>query len=647
MRLELRRCILMGLLLFGLTALYACSGGGSNGVVATDVDSDGVLSTVDNCPTVPNADQADADNDGVGELCDNCQTNVNPAQTDTDSDGVGDLCDNCPTSANSAQTDTDADGQGDPCDPTPQADAFNWTGNTRLTVVSIDGLLANDPPGSVIGAADTATSLGGTVDVDLASGSFTYDPPLGMQNVDDSFTYRVAGEIATVTISLVERIWYVDNSSPAGGTGTLTSRFNSLVQAELTADANDSIFVFAGNQTDTGQDRGITLLAGQKLLGEGVGLTVNGVPLVDPVPNAVISNVDLFGGAGNTPVVMLATDNEVAGFSIFADSNEGILALGGSGHNLHDNSITFSDPVLDRAREGIRLLRVSGNNLVTANRITGSLRDGIKLANNEDQGGVQLPLPIQPTIATLTLDRNNITDSAQDGIAVNLDGTGTAVTLNVLTNRIDNSGTGGANEGIEIDALGAARVTAVISRNTISRSSDEAIDMVSGLNAGDTSAIFAFVANNDLSLSGLADDLRATTAAASAANFCLELINNVNAAAGIASTFRAEHNSLADGNFRLFELDNDSLADPNPNPVTNVLQGDCAVPLSGAALFKANCAVCHTGNGFGFGNIGPDLTNKTVAEVNFQLANNPTMGNIRLTAQEIQAIVDALAVPAP
>ncbi len=58
-----------------------------------DNDGDGIPDVDDNCPAVPNPEQADGDEDGFGDACDNCPAVPNPEQADLDEDGVGDTCD--------------------------------------------------------------------------------------------------------------------------------------------------------------------------------------------------------------------------------------------------------------------------------------------------------------------------------------------------------------------------------------------------------------------------------------------------------------------------------------------------------------------------------------------------------------------------
>lgn len=84
----------------------------------SDFDDDGWVEC-DNCPGVPNANQADVDEDGLGDACDNCPEIANSAQSDSDRDGTGDACDNCPGIVNIDQRDSDGDGRGDECDPCP------------------------------------------------------------------------------------------------------------------------------------------------------------------------------------------------------------------------------------------------------------------------------------------------------------------------------------------------------------------------------------------------------------------------------------------------------------------------------------------------------------------------------------------------
>ena len=65
----------------------------SLGGVCLDTDEDGLCGVDDNCPDVPNPDQADEDEDGIGDACDNCPKVINRSQDDTDNDGLGDACD--------------------------------------------------------------------------------------------------------------------------------------------------------------------------------------------------------------------------------------------------------------------------------------------------------------------------------------------------------------------------------------------------------------------------------------------------------------------------------------------------------------------------------------------------------------------------
>jgi hypothetical protein len=72
----------------------------------------GLVETLDNCPGIPNADQADADADGEGDACE-CD--------DPDGDGVCTEEDNCPSAFNPDQHDRNHDGRGDACHKKPKS----------------------------------------------------------------------------------------------------------------------------------------------------------------------------------------------------------------------------------------------------------------------------------------------------------------------------------------------------------------------------------------------------------------------------------------------------------------------------------------------------------------------------------------------
>jgi hypothetical protein len=115
-----------------------------------DPDRDGVIAG-DNCPAVTNPGQSDGDGDATGDACDGCATDGGKASPgvcgcgvpddDVDGDGVLGCLDNCPIDANPAQADTDNDGVGDVCDvfcaDVPDTIAL-WTGD-NTSVESFSG----------------------------------------------------------------------------------------------------------------------------------------------------------------------------------------------------------------------------------------------------------------------------------------------------------------------------------------------------------------------------------------------------------------------------------------------------------------------------------------------------------------------------
>lgn len=137
-------------------------------------DLDLYMNAADNCPLVPNDDQADEDSDGIGDACD-------PYPNDETNNGAAHRHEVCLTAqvivgaGGADQTDTDGDGLADACDPTISHDlavtsmaAFgpapfsiaDTTLGTYLWVVSRVANLATAAQHStdtshIVGAADT------------------------------------------------------------------------------------------------------------------------------------------------------------------------------------------------------------------------------------------------------------------------------------------------------------------------------------------------------------------------------------------------------------------------------------------------------------------------------------------------------------
>ncbi|BCR07023.1 hypothetical protein DESUT3_40920 [Desulfuromonas versatilis] len=362
----------------------------------------------------------DADGDGVADARDVCPNLFDPAQADADGDLVGDLCDNCPNLANHDQSDSDGDGIGDLCDLVPAADRFSWLGNTPLAVPAAAGLLGNDPPGARAEAETVLTSQGGTA-VIAADGGFTYTPPSGFRGTD-SFLYRVSATAARVTLEIGPVVWFVDPGAAAGD-GSLSRPLSDLTQAAGLSRPGDILLVYPGAASVS--DQGVTLKPGQRLLGEAVGLSFNGVPVVPARAGAYPIIRDALNPAG---IIRLASDCEVAGMRLEGSAGAGNPGIAGAdlhNFNLHNNQL------IAIAGSGLSLQRVSGTGLIAGNTLSGAGARGIHLTATAGAS------------ANLAILGNRIDATAGEGIALDYP-QGSRGLVGVTRNQVSNFGGSGA-----------------------------------------------------------------------------------------------------------------------------------------------------------------------------------------------------------
>jgi hypothetical protein len=225
---------------FDLKADYDQNALKRTGAGALDFDGDGFANTLDNCPTIANADQTDTDTNGVGDACqvlvdddgdgvkddpvdsdgdeifdynpadqsvDNCPLIPNKGQEDNNDDHVGNACviaaalDNCLSTLNPQQEDREGDGIGNAC-AGPTQDLFLIDSATPGGG-TID-ILHGDNAGGFRPAAVSLPPLVGPTAV--RSGHFTLDCTLGAGCVDRTVFDLAVTEAGTTGNSTDDRI---------------------------------------------------------------------------------------------------------------------------------------------------------------------------------------------------------------------------------------------------------------------------------------------------------------------------------------------------------------------------------------------------------------------------------------------------------
>ena len=283
--------------------------------------------------------------------------------------------------------------------PTANLDNYLSVGNAPLTIPAARGVLANDEVnGGSISSFQSTGTAGGTVQL-ADDGSFTYNPPFGFTG-NDTFSYTLAnsaGESSTtVTISMQNLAFFVDNTAPDGGDGSFNSRFNMISQATAAAGPNDFIAVFRGDGTSDGLAGTIQLQDGQKLIGEGAGFTADAALLLrsDQVNSQTI--IPAGEPAVLTGPILLADGNLVAGFLIDGSSSDGIFGDSITGATIENNEFQ------NYTESGVDLLNASGNLQIlrcTFHQV--AMRDGVTLSNTN-------------TDADLTINENIFTDDGAE-----------------------------------------------------------------------------------------------------------------------------------------------------------------------------------------------------------------------------------------
>ncbi|OJV14656.1 MAG: hypothetical protein BGO21_18300 [Dyadobacter sp. 50-39] len=286
-------------------------------------------------------------------------------------------------------------------------DSYNTIGNVGLDIPAGSGLLSNDisPSGvtlTITSPTVISTAQGGTITLDQTTGAFTYDAPAGYIG-NDTFDYTIGNNsgttsTATVTITSTGAIWFIKSDAAAGGTGTLSKPFNTLDDFQainngtgLHPKTGHLIFLYSGNYNTSG----VTLLASQKLIGQGAGETLlNLGPFSAPNGNNLLPST---GGArpvvtSSATAVTLGAGNTIRGLDIGNTTGSKIagtftgtftvreVALTGSGRALNVSGGTF-----DVQFSEVSSTSTSGGESLTISAGSGSLyipTGSITAANN-------------------------------------------------------------------------------------------------------------------------------------------------------------------------------------------------------------------------------------------------------------------------
>lgn len=436
-------------------------------------------------------------------------------------------------------------------------DSYTATGNVGITVPAANGVKSNDFDDNLAIATLTVSTppVNGAVTLNN-DGSFTYSPNAGFTGTDN-FSYTLTDgnpvglpvpltDVATVTITVSNMIWFVDNSVPSTGTGILTNPFKTLGDFNGSAGPLAGHVVFVKN-TGTKYNGGIVLKNNMQLFGTG---TSGGATLADVLPFSLAPNSKALPAInGVKPIIIgplhgiaLASGNTVRGVEVgycpggskIFGNNFGALTIGNSAApdvvlsgnrqvlNLTNGSFVSSSKI-----SSINSLDTSN---ITLNTVSGTLAVGSTTVNanqslkaidiqnssaaldfgtttaNQFNGGTVISITSSGT-GSVTFGSLNIPNLgngvgliASTGGTINIGGTSNAITARTaldITNTSFGSGatfaaitsTNSGGKGVNLDNVTGS---VIINGGSITNSGGIAFD----LNAGSSTVTYAGTISN-------------------------------------------------------------------------------------------------------------------------------------------------------
>jgi len=446
-------------------------------------------------------------------------------------------------------------------------DSYTSTGNVGLNVPAASGLKTNDfddnIPGLTLTVETKPTALNGTVMIAL-DGSFMYIPPAGFTGTDN-FTYTlhdsngVGGtipntDVGTVTITVNNLIWFIDNSSAAvTSDGRLTSPFKTLADFNAASGPAVGHMIYL-EQTGINYTGGITLKNDQILFGKG---HTGGVNLANVLPFSLAPNSKTLPNINGTrPVIMnaggdgisLAQNNNLRGFDVgncqdFGMDNNGTNTVGnliisevginnntGGGFDASNGSgasmnVVFSNISSNGGTNGIDLTNCAGTFTVNAGTITNPTGTGVLISggsvvfsstgnisdnsgfavdiDNHDSGNVNFSGNITSTGTGIRVQNCGGGIKTFSGASKNLmTSTNTALTLNNnlgATISFSNGGLAiGTSSGNGINSTGGGTVSITGLVNTINTATGTALNINNTL-IGSSNINFQSISSNGAS----------------------------------------------------------------------------------------------------------------------------------------------------